>query len=124
MGSAILPPLTMAAMSQNMRWDGYFHVMVLALTLIGVLALWREGIDGTAPPTARVLIGQMILGWGIFNTVEGLVSHVLLGLHHVRDLPAHVPIYDWIFLGVGGGFFMLFGWLLSRTTEADFRYRR
>lgn len=23
-----------------------------------------------------------------------------LGLHHVRDLPAHVPLYDWLFLRI------------------------
>ena len=123
MGSAILPPVTMEAMSQNMRWDGYFHLVTLALTLIGAVSLWREGLDKTVPPTLRVLVGQMILGWGIFNLVEGLVSHVVLELHHVRDLPMHVPLYDWIFLGVGGFFFILVGWLLSRTTEADFRFR-
>ena len=47
MGSAVLPPTTMDAMSRNMRWDGLFQ------------------------------------------------------LHHVRDIPFDVPIYDWIFLAVG-----------------------
>ena len=123
MGSAILPPVTMEALSQNMRWDGYFHVVALALILIGAVSLWREGLDGTAPPSLRVLMGQMLLGWGIFNLTEGVAAHVLLELHHVRDLPVHLPLYDWLFLGVGGFFFILFGWLLSRTTEADFRFR-
>jgi uncharacterized membrane protein len=122
-GSAVLPPVTLEALSQNIRWDGYFHLVVLALALIGVVSLWREGQDGTAPPSLRVLMGQMLLGWGVFNLAEGLVAHVLLGLHHVRDLPVPVPLYDWILLGVGGFFFILVGWLLSRTTEADFRFR-
>jgi uncharacterized membrane protein len=123
MGSAILPPTTMEAMAQNMRWDGYFHVVTLILTLIGAVSLWREGLSGVAPPSFRILTGQMLLGWGVFNLVEGLVAHVLLELHHVRDLPMHMPLYDWVLLGVGGFFFILFGWLLSRTTEADFRFR-
>lgn len=25
------------------------------------------------------------MGWGLFNLVEGLVDHQLLGAHHVRD---------------------------------------
>lgn len=117
MGSAIVPPTTMEAMAQNMRWDGLFHLATLALTVAGVFALWTEGRRGTAPPTARVLVGQMLLGWGIFNFVEGVIDHHLLGLHHVRDLPMHVPAYDWGFLAIGGIGLMAVGWLLARARE-------
>lgn len=119
MGSAILPPVTMDAMAQNMRWDGLFHVATLVLTLVGVVLLWREGRIGTAPPSLRVLSGQMILGWGIFNLVEGIIDHHLLELHHVRDMPVHVPAYDWWFLGIGGVLFILIGWWMSRTRDTD-----
>jgi uncharacterized membrane protein len=117
MGSAVLPPTTMEAMAQNMRWDGLFHAATLLLTLLGVVLLWREGQHGTAPPTLRVLGGQMLLGWGVFNLVEGLIDHQVLGLHHVRDLPEYVPAYDWIFLAVGGLAFSAIGWFLARTRE-------
>jgi Predicted membrane protein (DUF2243) len=33
-------------------------------------------------------VGVLLAGWGGFNLVEGLVDHQLLGIHHVRDLPA------------------------------------
>ena len=120
-GSAILPPVTLEALSQNVRWDGFFYVLALALMLIGAVSLWREGKDGTGPPCLRVLIGQMILGWGAFNVVEGIANHVLLELHHIRDLPAHAPLYDWVFLGAGC-LLVAAGWLMALTTEADFRY--
>ena len=119
MGSAVLPPTTMEAMARNMRWDGLFHAATLVLTLVGVLMLWREGEAGTAPSSLRVLLGQMILGWGIFNLVEGVIDHHLLDLHHVRDLPAHIPAYDWIFLAVGGLGFISVGWLMSRTASGQ-----
>jgi uncharacterized membrane protein len=63
----------------------------------------------------------MLFGWGLFNFVEGLIDHHLLGIHHVRDVPMHVPAYDWIFLGVGGALFIVVGWLLSRPRDADLR---
>ena len=124
MGSAILPPTTMDAMMQNMRWDGLFHVATLILTIVGVVVLWHEGRRGTAPASLRALIGQMVLGWGIFNLVEGIVDHHLLELHHVRDIPMHVPAYDWIFLGVGGLLFIVVGWLMSRPHDAGTRAPR
>jgi uncharacterized membrane protein len=114
MGSAVLPPTTMDAMMQNMRWDGLFHAATLILTIVGVVVLWREGQRGTAPSSLRVLLGQMLLGWGVFNMVEGIIDHHLLELHHVRDVPLHVPAYDWVFLGVGGLLFIVVGWLMSR----------
>jgi uncharacterized membrane protein len=104
----------MDAMMQNMRWDGLFHAATLILTIAGVVVLWREGQRGTAPASLRVLLAQMLLGWGVFNMVEGLIDHHLLELHHVRDLPLHIPAYDWVFLGVGGLLFIVVGWLMSR----------
>jgi len=56
----------------------------------------------------------MILGWGLFNLVEGTIDHHLLNIHHVRDMPFHVLAYDWIFLAVGGVGFSLIGLLLAR----------
>jgi hypothetical protein len=32
-----------------------------------------------------------------------------------------VPLYDWVFLGAGC-LLVATGWLMARTTEADFRY--
>jgi uncharacterized membrane protein len=114
MGSAVLPPHTMEAMSQNMRWDGWFHAATLLLTLIGVLMLWADGKAGLSPRRLSTLLGQLMLGWGVFNFVEGIIDHHLLGIHHVRDLPVHVPAYDWVFLAVGGVLFVLIGLALTR----------
>ena len=108
MGSAVLPPTTMEAMSQNMVWDGMFHAATWLTTLCGVLMLWRAAAS-SQQPTIATFIGEMLVGWGAFNLVEGVIDHHVLGLHHVRDLPVHVPLYDWIFLAVGGFGFLLVG---------------
>ncbi len=117
MGSAVLPPHTMDAMRQNMVWDGLFHAATWLITLAGVWMLWREARRG-AVPRGRVFLGQMLLGWAAFNLVEGIIDHHLLNLHHVRDLPAHVPAYDWAFLLVGGVLLGAVGWMLSRPAPA------
>lgn len=114
MGSAVRPPISMAAMRQNMAWDGWFHAATLALTVAGVYLLLRDARDGTPLPGAAAFTGQLLLGWGIFNLVEGVIDHHLLGIHHVRDVPQHVPLYDWLFLAVGGVGLVAIGWLLAR----------
>ena len=114
MGSAKVPPVTLQALQDNMRWDGLFHAAVWVLTLIGVHRLLSDARRGLVLPSARALTGQLLLGWGGFNLVEGIIDHHLLGLHHVRDLPLHVPLYDWLFLLVGGLGFLLLGQQLTR----------
>jgi uncharacterized membrane protein len=113
MGSAILPPTTLQAMEVNMRWDGYFHAATWAVTLAGIFLLRHEGMRGSTVP-ARQFVGQLILGWGAFNLVEGVIDHEILGIHHVRDLPVRVPTYDWLFLSVAGVGLIVIGILVSR----------
>jgi uncharacterized membrane protein len=115
MGSAKLAPVTLAALRDNMRWDGFFHAAVWLVTVVGVYQLLVDARRGVPLPTPRAFTGQLLLGWGAFNLVEGIIDHHVLGLHHVRDLPLHLPAYDWVFLIIGGLGFILAGRHLSRT---------
>ena len=117
MGSAILPPTTMEAMKQNMLWDGLFHLATLLLCIAGCYLLLRDARSGRPLPSMTGFTGLLFLGWGMFNLVEGIVDHHLLELHHVRDMPVHVPQLDWLFLAVGGVGFMVLGWILFRRAR-------
>jgi uncharacterized membrane protein len=119
MGSAVLPPYTMEAMSRNMVWDGQFHLAMWLITLIGVLMLRS---DSRRFP-AQTFAGQLMLGWGAFNLMEGVVDHHVLQLHHVRDLPVHVPVYDWSFLAIAGVGFIVLGVTLIMATDRPRRTR-
>lgn len=111
--SAWVPPVNMEGMRVNMAWDGYFHALVWAVAMAGVWGLWAAGRAGRAP-RAGAFLGQLVLGWGLFNLVEGVVDHHVLQTHHVVDLPRHVPAADWVFLGVGGVLLVLVGAALAR----------
>jgi uncharacterized membrane protein len=115
MGSARVAPTTLPAAQANMRWDGFFHTGVWLLTVVGVYLLLGEGRRRALLPSPRAFTGQLLLGWGVFNLVEGIIDHHLLQLHHVRDLPVHAPVYDWVFLIVGGVGLILLGRLLARS---------
>jgi uncharacterized membrane protein len=117
MGSAVLPPTTMGAMHQNMRWDGLFHAATWTVTVVGVYML--RGAPEHGPVSGRrAFTGEMLAGWGGFNLLEGVIDHHILQLHHVRDLPLHVPAYDWLFLGLGGGGLLAAGWMLIVSARA------
>jgi uncharacterized membrane protein len=99
--SAQLPPDTLVRAKVNMYWDGVFHAAVWVLTAVGLRMLWAATGRPDVPHSGRTLLGAMLLGWGLFNLVEGLIDHQLLGLHHVYEYTAnHLPA-DLAFLGFG-----------------------
>jgi uncharacterized membrane protein len=112
--SNVVPPHTMDAMRLNMRWDGLFHALTWIVTLVGILQLRSAAYAGAAIPSLQAFTGQLVLGWGVFNLVEGVIDHQILGLHNVREVPNYTA-YNLTFLAVGGVLFILIGWLLMRA---------
>ena len=108
-----VPPVTMAAMSYNMVWDGAFHAAVWLATLVGVFLLWSAAYRRDAIPSPGAFVGQLFLGWGLFNLIEGIIDHQLLAIHYVRQVPNY-QVYNLTFLAVGGVLFIVLGWMLMR----------
>jgi uncharacterized membrane protein len=85
MVSAGTPPTTLAGLEVNTLADGFFHlatwVFVVAASITSIAA-WRQG---RLAPSWSFHLGLVLMGWGAFNLVEGLIDHQLLGIHHVRD---------------------------------------
>jgi uncharacterized membrane protein len=116
--SAVVPPGTVEAMKRNMVADGWFHMATWLATFAGVLVLWSAARRAGPLPSTRAFFGYLLLGWGGFNLAEGIINHHVLELHHVRDLPAHVPFLDWLFLLAGGVGLILAGLVLRRARGA------
>ena len=99
----------------------WFQLAMWVATLAGVLVL-RSAVRGAGPiPSTRGFVGYLLIGWGAFNLVEGIIDHHVLNLHHVRDLPAHVPMYDWLFLLIGGVGLIVLGFVLRDRLPASAR---
>jgi uncharacterized membrane protein len=111
--SSVLPPRDLRDLKVNMMWDGFFHAATWLMTLVGVLLLFRAGRDRQRPWSGRTLGGGLALGWGLFNLVEGLVDHQLLGLHHVHPGPGQLT-WDVGFLAFGAAL-VVAGVTLVRT---------
>ena len=54
------------------------------------------------------------MGWGLFNLLEGLVNHQILGVHHLRDDLGAPLSWDIGFLVIAG-LLIVGGWLLHRA---------
>ncbi len=99
--SGQLPPDTLVRAKVNMYWDGLFHAAVWVLTAVGLGMLWSATGRHDVPHSGRTLLGGLLLGWGLFNVVEGIIDHEVLGLHHVYEYtPNHLPA-DLGFLAFG-----------------------
>lgn len=107
------PPTTLAGLEVNVLADGFFHVatwfFVLGASIAAILA-WRQG---RLAPNWSFHFGLVLLGWGIFNVVEGVVNHHVLRVHHVRDDLGAPLSWDIGFL-VLGVLLIAAGWSLHR----------
>jgi uncharacterized membrane protein len=92
------PATSVENLEVNTLWDGVFHATTYAFVVLGLVVLWRASRRTHIRWSSKLLAGSMLIGFGIFNLVEGIVDHHLLGIHHVNET---VPREEWNLLGRG-----------------------
>ena len=95
------PMTTVAGLEANTLADGFFHLATWVLVVVGMALAVRAWQRSELAPPWRLQIGLLLAGWGVFNVVEGLIDHQLLGIHHVRDDLGGPLGWDLAFLGLG-----------------------
>ena len=83
--SSWYPIDSLANLELNTRWDGYFHSATYVFVVLGLFFLWRTAHLKHLVWSNRLILGTLLLGWGAFNLIEGLVDHEILGVHHVME---------------------------------------
>ncbi|WP_461029340.1 DUF2243 domain-containing protein, partial [Streptomyces sparsus] len=112
------PADTVHGLEMNTLWDGVFHVVTWLAVLIGLAVLHHRYTHSRRRLwTSRGLWGWVLVGWGLFNLVEGVLDHHVLGIHHVRE-GEHRLWWDLGFLALGAAL-VAGGWLLQRGAHAD-----
>lgn len=84
----------------NMFWDGLFHAFTWSCVAAGLYLLWRAVTRPGVILSGRAFSGSLVLGWGLFNLVEGLIDHEILQVHHVYQNGNHL-LWDMVFLASG-----------------------
>ncbi len=109
---------TVPGMRSNTFADGLFHLATYGFTIAGLVFLWRAYQHGRVG-TAEQLVGLFLIGFGSFNLVEGVLDHVLLGIHHVNET---APREQWLWWDLGfllwGAAMVIAGWWLWRVRPA------
>ena len=114
MFSSVYPVDTVPGLQMNTLGDGFFHTVTWIAVLVGLGILYSRFTETRRQVWgSRVLWGWIVVGWGLFNLVEGVIDHELLGIHHVRYGP-HMVMWDLAFL-VFGGVLVFGGWILQRS---------
>lgn len=110
------PPTSVANLRINTLWDGLFHLTTYVFVGIGLGLLWSAARQRHVRWSGKLLVGSLLLGFGIFNLVEGTIDHQILGIHHVNET---VPREQWIFWDLGflvwGALMVAGGWWLLRS---------
>jgi len=116
------PVTTVAGLEVNTLADGFFHLATWLFVVAGsvtAIVSWRQG---RRAPSWRFHFGLVLLGWGVFNLVEGLINHQLLGIHHVRDDLGAPLSWDIGFLALGL-LLVIIGWTMHSRGVAAMQQR-
>ena len=106
---------TVSGLELNTLGDGLFHLVDWLFTLSGLVVLWLAIKRNDVELSTRVFIGAFCIGAGMFNVTEGILSHHVLQIHHVKP-GAHQLAWDLGFIGAGIVSAIIGGIILNRPT--------
>ena len=75
---------TVDGLNANTLADGLFHAGAWLVLMAGLVLLVRSAQAGTVP-WGNAFNGSIVVGAGAFNLFDAVVSHWVLGLHHIHQ---------------------------------------
>ena len=109
---------TVSGLELNTLGDGLFHLVDWLFTLSGLVVLWLAIKRNDVDLSTSVFIGAFCIGAGMFNITEGILSHHVLQIHHVKP-GAHQLAWDLGFIGAGIISAIIGGIILNRATNVE-----
>lgn len=115
--TGVRPITNFSDLQANTLGDGLFHLASWTVTVIGLVLLWRAGGRSDVPWSPKIFGGSLLLGAGMFNVIEGIIDHQILGLHHVKPGPNELA-WDIGFL-IFGAVQAIVGWIVLRSGQKE-----
>jgi uncharacterized membrane protein len=120
--SSWFPPTTIENIKLNTFWDGIFHSATYMFVVAGLFVLWRHAHRRHLYWSNKLLVGTILVGFGAFNCVEGLINHQLLGVHHVNETVSEAARIFWdIGFLLWGAAMLTGGWMLIQSGKNEMR---
>lgn len=110
------PVTTVAGLEANTLADGLFHAATYLITIVALVTLWPVLGARRRVWSTRGFVGLLLIGWALFNIVEGVIDHHLLKVHVVREDVANPDLWNWGFLAVSV-VLGLAGWALFKSAD-------
>ena len=118
--SSWYPVTSIENLELNTRWDGIFHSVTYLFVLTGLFLLWRTAHKRHLHWSTKQLVGTVLLGFGTFNFVEGVVDHHWLGIHHVNETVAIEQRHFWDYAFTASGLALIaVGWVVYRFGKQE-----
>lgn len=117
MFTGLRPAVNLPNIEINTLGDGIFHAANWIITVIGIALLWRAGGNKDVAWSSKIFVGSILIGAGLFDVVEGIIDHQILGIHHVKTGPNELA-WDIGFL-IFGATVAIVGWLLLRSGKKE-----
>lgn len=111
-----IPATDYVGKSVNMFWDGIFHLFCFIVVLIGIILMWKLLHRKEVDRSGNFLGGGLLMGWGLFNLVEGVIDHHLLKLHNVIELSENHAIGNYSFLGASV-IMLIIGYVIAKQPD-------
>ncbi len=110
---SLLPGERWRDLRQQVLADGLFHVAVYAIAALGLFLLWRARRDAAA--AGRHLPAAAALGFALWQAVDIVVFHWIIGIHRTRvDVADPLPWDIGWLVATGLPPLLLAWWLLRR----------
>ena len=110
---SLVPGAVFRDLGTQILADGLFHLLMYGVTAAGLLMLWRH--RAALPQAgARRVAGFVLLGFGVWNLVDVVGFHWLLGIHRIRVNVPDPLAYDLGWLGAFALVPLAIAWSLLR----------
>ena len=116
-------PNTIESLQMNIFHDGVFLAFSLIITIFGIIFLWYSQSSKDKDyflSYKRSFIGLVFIGFGGFNTIEGIINHHILQMHHVIEV-ADPLVFDLTFLVIGGLAFLALGAIMLKSQKVKLK---
>jgi uncharacterized membrane protein len=112
---SLVPGESLRDIRMQILADGVFHIGMYAIAMVGLWMLWRRRAGFAGTGADRQVLAAAAFGFALWQAVDTVVFHWLLGIHRIRvDVPNPL-VWDIGWLVVFGVPPLLLGLWLRRT---------